>query len=74
MTIGKTPSRNKGRQDRRNHISTLHSLEAMLEERAQRYRDSDALTHPLGGSITHLSPADYMAQKIANAIEQIQGR
>ncbi len=62
---------NKGKADRAAHINTIHSKDTILETHFRHYQKHCAMLHVLGGPVVHLTPHEYEAQKIAEAIERI---
>jgi hypothetical protein len=62
---------NKGKADRKAHKYILHSVRTLLENRIEQLKKNNALLYPEGGPVVHLTPHEYHAQKIAEAIARI---
>jgi len=62
---------NKGKADRAAHINTIHSRDTILETHFRHYQKHCATLHVLGGPVVHLTPEEYQAHKIVEAIRKI---
>jgi len=62
----------KGKADRKAHRYILHSTRTILQNRIEYFKKQNALLYPEGGPVLHLTPEEYLAQKIAEAIAKYQ--